>query len=99
MRRYSTDLRERIVRALDDGMTKSEAARTFKVGRATVHHYDRCRECDPTVTAAKSGPEARIGPAQRAAFERQLAAAPGAMLRSTARSGKQAAACGSASPP
>jgi transposase len=80
MRGYSIDLRERIVRALDDGMTKSEAARTFKVSRATVQRYDRYRENGLAVSPAKSGPEARIGPQQRAALERQLAEAPGATL-------------------
>jgi transposase len=80
MRGYSNDLRERIVRALDDGMTKSEASRTFKVSRATVQRYDRHRENGLTVRPAKSGPEARIGPEQRAALERQLAATPDATL-------------------
>jgi transposase len=80
MRGYSIDLRERIVRALDDGMTKSEAARTFKVSRATVQRYDRHRDHALAINPARSGPTARIGPEQRVALERQLAAAPGATL-------------------
>jgi transposase len=36
---YSVDLRERIVQAVDDGMTKRRAARTFRVGLNTVKRY------------------------------------------------------------
>jgi transposase len=36
MKAYSPDLRARILGAVDAGMSKSEAARVFRVGRATV---------------------------------------------------------------
>src|SRR5512133_3658170 len=36
---YSVDLRERIVQAVDDGMTKRRAARTFRVSLNTVKRY------------------------------------------------------------
>ena len=36
---YSVDLRERIVQATDDGMTKRRAALTFRVGLNTVKRY------------------------------------------------------------
>ena len=39
MQAYSEDLRSRIVAAVDGGMPRSEAARTFGVGRATVKRY------------------------------------------------------------
>jgi transposase len=41
MKAYSQDLRERIVRAVEHGMTKSRAARTFAVSLATVKNYAR----------------------------------------------------------
>ena len=39
MKAYSEDLRLRIVAAVDGGMPRSEAARVFGVGRATVKRY------------------------------------------------------------
>ena len=39
MRAYSEDLRLRIVAVVDGGMPRSEAARVFGVGRATVKRY------------------------------------------------------------
>ena len=36
---YSVDLRQRIVQAVDDGMTKRGTARTFRVGLNTVKRY------------------------------------------------------------
>ncbi len=39
MRAYSSDLRPKIMDAVDAGMFKSEAARTFRVGLATIKRY------------------------------------------------------------
>ena len=39
MKAYSEDLRLRAVAAVDGGMPRSEAARVFGVGRATVERY------------------------------------------------------------
>ncbi len=36
---YSVDLRERIVQAVDEGMTKGRASRTFRVSLNTVKRY------------------------------------------------------------
>src|SRR5690349_20830557 len=41
MKAYSIDLRERVVRAVERGMSKSRAARTFAVSLATVKNYVR----------------------------------------------------------
>lgn len=41
MRPYSEDLRTRIVAAVEDGMTKSEAARLFGVSLSSVKRYCR----------------------------------------------------------
>ena len=39
MRAYSIDLRQRIVQAVESGMSLSEAARVYRVGRSTVKRY------------------------------------------------------------
>jgi transposase len=39
MKAYSLDLRQRVVRFIESGGTKAEAARRFKVGRRTVYRY------------------------------------------------------------
>lgn len=41
MRAYSTDLRARIVRAVEKGMSKAAAARRYEVGLSTVKRYAR----------------------------------------------------------
>ncbi len=41
MKAYSMDLRERIVRAVGNGMSKAEAARRYDVGLSTVKRYVR----------------------------------------------------------
>jgi transposase len=45
MKAYSEDLRKKILEAVDRGMPKSEAARTFGVSRSSVKRYAAvCRE-------------------------------------------------------
>ena len=41
MRAYSPDLRAKILAAIDVGMSKAQAARTFGVGRETIRRYER----------------------------------------------------------
>lgn len=41
MRGYSLDLRQRIVQAVQDGLTQSEVARQYRVSLATVERYWR----------------------------------------------------------
>jgi transposase len=41
MRAYSEDLREKIVAALERGMSKAQAARTFDVSLSSVKRYSR----------------------------------------------------------
>ena len=81
MRAYSADLRSRVVGAVAAGMAKTEAARGFRVGRATVYRWVR-RAADPggLVPRPIPGRPARIGPAEEGALRAQLAAAPDATL-------------------
>ena len=81
MRPYSLDLRERIVRAVDAGVTQTAAAETFGVGRATVQRYVAQRRRRGSLAPRPlPGLTARIGPAQAAALRAQLDAAPDATL-------------------
>jgi transposase len=42
-RGHSLDLRERVIDALDKGMTQEKAAEVFSVGTATVYRWERLR--------------------------------------------------------
>jgi transposase len=80
VRPYSLDLRERIVRAVDAGMSQGAVAATFGVGRATVQRYVARRRRGALAPRPSPGRAARIGPAQAAALRGQVEAAPDATL-------------------
>jgi transposase len=78
MRAYSQDLRERILRAIDQGMPKAEAARTFQLALSTVKEYVRQWEETGSLAAGHStGRPRAIPPDQHAALVEQLRAEPG----------------------
>src|SRR4051812_6125331 len=83
MNAYRQDLRERIVRAVQGGMSRAEAARRFMVNERTVRRYLRRYETTDSLapTAFRPGPLPAIGPAQEAALLAQLADAPDATLQ------------------
>src|SRR6516225_4947975 len=77
MKAYSHDLRERIVRAVDGGMPKAEAARTFQVALSTVKQYVARLERTGSLAAGQgTGRPRTIGPTQHASLEAQLRAHP-----------------------
>jgi transposase len=81
MKAYSTDLRERIVRAVERGMPKSQAARTFAVSLATVKNYVRQLHTTGSLAARPiPGRPRGIPRAQDAALVAQLRATPDATL-------------------
>lgn len=41
---YSTDLRERVLQAIEEGMSKAQAHRTFHISRSTIDHWFALRE-------------------------------------------------------
>ena len=89
MKAYSTDLRERIVRAVGRGMPKSQAARTFAVSLATVKNYER--QWHRTGSLARRpipGRRREIPREQDAALVAQLRAAPDATLAELAAAWK-----------
>lgn len=55
MRPYSEDLRTRIVAAVEDGMTKSEAARLFGVSLSSVKRYCRLAANEEPLAPRKGG--------------------------------------------
>ena len=55
MKPYSEDLRTRIVRAVEEDMSKSAAARLFGVGLSSVKRYARLAEQGESLTPRKGG--------------------------------------------
>ena len=62
-RAYSQDLRLRVLQALDEGMSKMQAHRTFRVSRSTIDDWLALREHTGQVQ-----PKARPGRTGRGAF-------------------------------
>src|SRR3712207_6414745 len=61
MRAYSEDLRKKIVAALERGMSKAEAARTFSVSLSSVKRYARsARQQGDSLTPKRSPGRPRI---------------------------------------
>jgi transposase len=53
MNAYSEDLREKIVEALERGMGKSQAARTFSVSLSSVKRYAKLAQEGPSLAPKK----------------------------------------------
>jgi transposase len=82
MKQYSVDLRERLLSALDAGLSQAEAARLFGVSTATLERWRRRhRETGSVAPQPRAGRPRRIGRAQEAALLAQVRAAPDATLR------------------
>ncbi len=60
MRAYSEDLRKKIVAALERGMSKAEASRTFGVILSSVKRYARSVRQGESLTPKKSPGQPRI---------------------------------------
>jgi transposase len=81
MKAYSLDLRERIVQAVESGMSQSEAAAVFRVGERTVKRYlHQWRTTGALVPRPRPGKRPTIRPEQYPAVLAQLAATPDATL-------------------
>jgi transposase len=52
---YSLDLRERVVAALESGMSTGEAAARFSIGKATAGTWGRLKRSQGDVRPAKQG--------------------------------------------
>ena len=81
MRAYSTDLKERLVRAVADGLPMREAARRFHVAVNTVKRaVVQERETGSLERKPIAGYPRRIGPEREAALRERLEAAPDATV-------------------
>jgi transposase len=81
MRAYSTDLKERLVRAVADGQPMRAAARRFNVCVNTVKRaVVQERETGSLERKPIPGGPRRIGPEREAALRARLAAAPAATI-------------------
>lgn len=81
MKQYPAVLRERLLRFVDAGHSHAEAARTFGVSLSSIARWRAQAAADGDLTPRRRpGRTPRIGPAQVAALEAQIAVAPDATL-------------------
>ncbi len=92
MKQYSVDLRERLLGAIDAGLSQAEASRLFGVGTSTITRWrQQRRETGSLAPKPRPGRRPAIGPDQAAALQRSSRRRT-RMPRwpSTARAGTQA---------
>ena len=81
MKQYSVDLRERLLGAIDVGLSQAEAARLFGVGTSTITRWRQRRAATKAVTPTpRSGRQPTIGADQAGALATQVAQAQDATL-------------------
>lgn len=81
MKQSSADLRERLLRAIDAGLSQTEAARLFGVGTSTIKRWRRRQRQTGSVSAwPRPGRSRRIGPAAETALVARVRATPDATL-------------------
>ena len=79
MRAYSEDLRNKIVAAIERGMPKAQAARTFDVSLSSVKRYARSvRQGDPLTPKKSPGRPRKADEKARALLERDVEERPSA---------------------
>lgn len=80
MSAYGVDLRERVVRAVEQGISKAEAARRYEVGLSTVKRSVRLGAGGSLVAKTSPGRPRLLDSAAAAALRAQVAAHPDATL-------------------
>jgi transposase len=81
VKQYSADLRERLLRAIDAGLSQAEAARLFGVGVSSIKRWRaQQRQTGSVAARPRPGRHRRIRPEHEAALLAQVAAAPDATL-------------------
>jgi len=90
MKAYSQDLRLRVLRVVDSGMTKAAVARCFDVALSTVKRYLAQRAAGSDQPKGVPGPKPRIGPDDFVAVAAQVRATPDATLAEHAVAWQQA---------
>lgn len=86
MKAYSEDLRKKILQAVDRGMPKSEAARTFEVSRSSVKRYAAARrEGKPLAPKKHPGSKPKLDQRARKLLEADLDERPALTLKDRRR--------------
>jgi transposase len=86
MKAYSTDLRVRILEAVDKGMPKSEAARTFGVSRSSIKRYVAARrEGRPLTPKKHPGSKPKLDERARKILEADVEERPSITLKERCR--------------
>ena len=86
MKAYSEDLRKKILQAVDRGMPKSEAARTFSVSRSSVKRYAAARrEGKPLAPKKHPGSEPKLDERARKILEADAEERPAITLKDRGR--------------
>jgi transposase len=86
MKAYSTDLRKKILEAVDRGMPKSEAAKTFGVSRSSVKRYAAARrEGRPLTPKKHPGSKPKLDQRARRLLEADVEERPAVTLKDRCR--------------
>ena len=86
MKAYSEDLRKKILEAVDLGMPKSEAARTFGVSRTSVKRYAAARrEGRPLTPKKHPGSKPKLDERARKLLEADVEDRPAITLKDRCR--------------
>ena len=81
MKQYSVDLRERLLGAIDAGLSQAEASRLFGVGTSTITRWrQQRRDTGGLAPIPRPGRRPVIGPDQAGALRAQVAAHADATL-------------------
>jgi transposase len=92
MKAYSEDLRKKILQAVDRGMTKSEAAKTFGVSRSSVKRYAAARrEGRPLTPKKHPGSKPKLDERARKILEADVEHRPAITLKERGRFVKEMA--------
>jgi transposase len=86
MKAYSEDLRKKILEAVDRGMPKSEAARTFGVSRSSVKRYAAARrEGKPLTPKKHPGSKPKLDERARKILQADVERRPAVTLKQRSR--------------
>ena len=86
MKAYSEDLRKKILQAVDRGMPKSEAARTFGVSRSSVKRYAAARrEGKPLTPKKHPGSKPKLDERARKILQADVERRPAVTLKQRSR--------------
>ena len=81
MKQYSVDLRERLLGAIDAGLSQAEASRLFGVGTSPITRWRLQRRVTGNLPPKpRLGRPPAIGPGQTMALRQQVAGSPDATL-------------------